>query len=271
MKKSFAFDKINICYLFTMIFFLFVGINLFPQDLGMIIIEIVVAIVFGTLFLMGPNYYIADNEGIYIYYFLFAKDYYKWDEIKKVREYLAGSYKFRYKVYLLETTSEKNKPFYMSNEITKSMFTKRLIKKYWDGEINGDEYEDFKKKLRKKRAEDIAVDKKQAIKDESEAREKITDILREHRTKAKENGHFINVKYIYEVEGKIYKERPDCSYSFVADIEIGKIGTSDDESVFIMTELLFVRYGKTSIKVIPKDDKIYSEISEKVGEGIRKI
>ena len=84
MKKSFAFDKMSIYYLLALVLFLFVCISVFPQDAGMIIIEILVTLVFGVLFIMGPNYYIADSDGIAVYYFLFIKDYYKWDEIKSI-------------------------------------------------------------------------------------------------------------------------------------------------------------------------------------------
>ncbi len=268
MKKSFAFDKMSIYYLLALVLFLFVCISVFSQDAGMIIIEILVALVFGVLFIMGPNYYIADSDGIAVYYFLFIKDYYKWDEIKSVEEYLSGSYKNRYKAYWLETATVKKKPFYMENKITKSVWTKRLIQKYWDGEIKGDELEDFKKKLRKKKAESFALDKQQAIKSESEAKTKITEILREYRAAAKSQGQFIKATYSYEIANRTYDKRPDKSYSFVVEIEMGKIGCSEDDKLYIISELLFVRYGKNSVKVIPKDEKIYSEISQKVGEFV---
>lgn len=268
MKKRFAPDKMSIYYLLALVIFLSVSIIVFPQDTGMIIIEAIVTLVFGALFIIGPNYYVADSEGIAIYYFLFVKDYYKWDDIKNIRECLEGHRKFYYTAYAFETQTIENKPLYMQGQITKSIWTKSLILKYWDGEIEGDDFEVFKKKLRKKKAEALAIDKKKAIKSENEAREIITEILRGYRATAKKQGQFIKAAYSYVVENSTYDKRPDKSYSFVVEIEMGKIGSPDDESEFIITELLFVRYGKNTIKVIPKDEKIYSEISQKVGEFV---
>lgn len=268
MKQSFAVDKLNIYNLLVIAFMAFIMIIPPKQIIGVLVFESIVMLIMVISFFMGPNYYIADSEGITIYYFLFIKDHFKWDEIKSIEEYLAGNYKLRYTAYWIDTKTVKKKPFYMENKITKSIFTKRLIKKYWDGEIKGDDFEAFKKKLRKKKAEALAIDKKQAIKSESEAREKITEILRGYRATAKKQGNFIKATYSYEVENRAYDKRPDKSYSFVVEIEMGKIGCSEDDKLYIISELLFIKYGVSSVKVIAKDEKIYSEISQKVGEFV---
>ncbi|MBQ7296351.1 MAG: hypothetical protein IJW86_10550 [Clostridia bacterium] len=268
MKKSFAIDKMNIYNLFAIIFMAFIMLIPPEQIAGVLIFESVVLLIMVVSFLMGPNYYVADSDGIAVYYFLFIKDYYKWDEIKSIEEYLAGSSKFYYTAYWIETKTTKKKPFYMDYKITKSIWTKRLIKKYWDGEIKGDDFEAFKKKLRKKKAESFELGKKQAIKSESEARTRIAEILREYRSTAKRQGLFVKATYSYEIENRTYDKRPDESYSFVVKIEMGKIGCSEDDKLYIISELLFVRYGVASVKVIEKDGNIYNEISQKVGEFV---
>lgn len=56
----------------------------------------------------------------------------------------------------------------------------------------------------------------------------------------------------------------------MADIEIGKIGSSEDERLYIVAELFFVRYGKRSIKVMLKDN-VYDEIRENIAKAIEQI
>ena len=268
MKKSFAFDKLNIYNLLVITFMAFIMIIPPKQIIGVLVFESIVMLIMVISFFMGPNYYIADSEGITIYYFLFIKDHFRWDEIKSIEEYLAGNYKLRYTAYWIDTKMVKKKPFYMENKITKSIFTKRLIKKYWDGEIKGDDFEALKKKIRKKKAEDFYSDKQQAIKSEGEARTRITEILRKYRAVAKKQGKFIKAKYSYEIENRTYEKRPDNSYSFVVEIEMGKIGCSEDDKLYIVSELLFIKYGVSSVKVIAKDEKTYNEISQKVGDFV---
>ena len=69
----------------------------------------------------------------------------------------------------------------------------------------------------------------------------------------------IIVAYAYQAKKHFYDK----------EIEIGKIGYSDDESLQILSEILFVRYGKKSIKVMT-DETVYSQISEKLSEAIEK-
>ena len=129
--------------------------------------------------------------------------------------------------------------------------------------------EALKKKIRKKKAESFAIDMKQAIKSESEAKTKVADILRGYKVTAKQQGLFIKAIYNYEVENRAYEKRPDKNYSFTVKIEIGKIGCSEDNKMYIVSELLFVKYGTASVKIISKDDKTYSEISEKVDKALK--
>lgn len=146
---------------------------------------------------------------------------------------------------------------------------KRLIKKYWQGEIEGDDWEKIKKKFRawKKKQNTFVPDDSEAEKIEREARKKIREIIKANKPLAEVSDKFIKAVYLYETKSGEYKSRPKESYSYNVEIEIGKVGFSEDESMYILTEILFVRYGKRDIKVMPNEN-VYDKISELLNEAI---
>ena len=139
MKKSFAVDKRFLGGILIIFMSFFVIKDLSHNILGVLTIA-TFDLIIGTLILMNPNYYVADSDGITIYHLIFIRNFYKWNEIEEIKLNIDRGYKTeRHKVYLLITTDSKKYPFYMGNWITKSMWTKRLIKTYWAGEIKGDD------------------------------------------------------------------------------------------------------------------------------------
>ena len=148
---------------------------------------------------------------------------------------------------------------------------KKIIKKYWQGEIEGDYWENLKKKIHKwkQKQNSFVPDDSGAEKVEREARKKIREIINSYKPKAEAINKFIKAVYLYETKTGEQKNRTKESYSYNVEIEIGKIGSSDDESLYILNELLFVRYGKKTIKVMA-DETVFNEISEKLKEALEK-
>lgn len=142
MKKDFAFDKKFIVDVSILAFCITGLVSQYERfDTVRQIIFDLILIIDVIIVFVEPNFYIADNEGIAIYYFLFIRDYIKWDEISSFRVYEKnrGYKKDFYKYYLITTSTQQKKPSYMKNKITKSASVKKIIKKYWNERIKGDE------------------------------------------------------------------------------------------------------------------------------------
>ncbi len=157
----------------------------------------------------------------------------------------------------------------MAPEFHKSFMLKRLIKKYWQGEIEGDDWEKIKKKVRAWRKKDIFIpDDSEVEKSEREGRKKIRKLIELNKPRAEATGKFIKAVYLYETKNGEYKSRPKESYSYNVEIEIGD-AYSSEESVYILSEILYVRYGKMDIKVMPNEN-VYDKISGFLNIAIEK-
>lgn len=269
MNKSFAFDKRFLIWIAAIGSCLLVIATLSEGDNKVMLTTICFIILCGLYSLMEPNYYVTDKDGIAIYYFVFIKYYYKWNEIKSIHEGVAGNYKDHYKAYFLITSNQKKKPFFMTDAITKSSATKRLIKMYWNGEIIGDEDINYEKALKREKRKLLISNEKYLIKTEGQIRAELDNIVREYKTKAKHHGKFIKTKYSYEADNKLLKERPACSYSFLVSIKVETAGKSENESAFNIIKLLAVNRNKNKNK-ITKNKNAASEIRNFLTESIEK-
>lgn len=267
MKKSFAFDKRFIIWITAIVFCLLV-IMTFSEDVNNsapVIIAFIIAV--GLFSLIEPNYYVADEEGIAIYFLFFKRYHYRWDEIQQIRTGIAGSWKDHYKAYFLIATNEKTSRFFTPGIITKSTATKRLIKMYWKDKIIGDEDIDYEKELEKQNRKLKASNEKLLVKAESEARTRIDEAIKVYKTKAKQQDKFIKTKYVYEIDSKECKDRPVCSYSFAVNIEVGKAG--ENASVFGVIKLLSVSRKEDKNKVNENKNAV-SEIRKFLIDNIEK-
>ena len=230
---------------------------------------VIYALFYALLSLTEPNYYVADEEGIAICFFIFVRCYYKWEEIEKIKEVLASGYKKeRYKAYFLIAPNKKSS-FFDPGIITKSSATKRLIKMYWKNKIIDDEDIDYEIELKKKKRKLMISNEKLLIKSEGETRTKIDDIIKDYKIKAKQHNKFIKAKYVYNTDNKTYKERPDYSYSFALNIEVGKVSESEDKSVSNVIKLLTVTRGENKNKLTENKNAV-SEIKKLLNEAIEK-
>ena len=268
MKKSFAIDIPSMVFALIAAFSLWWAHFIFDEGssggISVCIFVLLIALLYVAL---TPLFYIADENGLTVYYTFFLKDYYAWEDVKHIKEV----WKYRVVYYTFETKERTKKYFFMKSEFHKSFVLKRIIKKYWQGEIEGDDWENMKKKIHawKQKHNTFVPDNSEAEKAEREARKKIREIINLYKAGAEADNKFIKAIYLYETKSRECNNRPKESYSYNVEIEIGKIGYSDDESLYILSEILFVRYGKKSIKVMT-DETVYSQISEKLSEAIEK-
>lgn len=132
-KKDFVFDKKFLVSISVFIFGVAVILTQWETfDKAKQIILIIVLLIDTVIIFIEPNYYITDKDGLSIYYFLFIKDYHKWEEIKSIRVYVKRHERKKdfFKYYIIRDTYEKQKPSYMKNIITRSESVKKLINKY---------------------------------------------------------------------------------------------------------------------------------------------
>ena len=182
MKKSFAIDySCLLAVLCTFVFGVLTAVGIKEGDkLGDVLSAVTIGGILTLFFAVGivitPKLYVADQEGMSIYYLPFIKDYYKWEDIKRINV----MYRRRLHTYNFErkkhAESDAKICFFKDTEFPKTFMLKRLINKYWEGEVEGDDWENLKKKARswgnKRKA---ALDLSEAENTEKQARKKMNN------------------------------------------------------------------------------------------------
>ena len=101
-----------------------------------------------------PIIYRFDAKGISLVYLFFPEERYLWKNIMHIYEDDGDSntsiFNLIFMEYVLVGRVEGKQRRYMHGKIQKSIRTKRLIKKYWYGEIEG-YFDDLKKAIKRKR------------------------------------------------------------------------------------------------------------------------
>lgn len=277
MKKSFAVEPWSFIAALASVFFCAITIAgmLYGDKLGdrlsAVTIGGILTLLFIFITIIIPKLYVADEEGLSIYYLPNIKDYYKWEDIKRINVVYSIR---RIRMYSFETNKSAERAskisFFKDSEFHKTISLKRLINKYWQGEVEGDDWDNLKKKIReRKKKNNFKLDGAEVENAEKQAKKKTKEIIKANKPLAEASGKFIKATYTYETKGKASEIRPIESYSYNVEIEIGEFGSSEDDRLYIMAELLFVRYGKKDIKVIP-DEAVYDKISRALVEALDK-
>ncbi|MBQ2733819.1 MAG: hypothetical protein IJF74_06645 [Clostridia bacterium] len=233
-------------------------------DIEFFIISGVIALLIlsaGVVF--TPCVYIFDSEGLTLRY-VFCEERYLWENISEIemnweRFEFGGSPRANlldlfFPSYSVYADCEGKLYFFMSGNIRKTLRTKHLIKKYWDGEITGYFFEDAKKaidKRRRKKKKYIAAHlTDEIVPMEREARAKAREWLKPYEAELRQMGLTIRCKYVYTVDGwDEYNSRPDEGYNYTLVIEISRPDEKDEKRIVVFSEdLLYVRLGKTAYR-----------------------
>ena len=136
-KKQYAFNKHLIFFAF--VFAVLVMLTVVSALEG----ELWLAVGFGVFsllpifaFLFSPWYYIFSDTEVTIVYLFGIKDTICWYKVKSITE--IGSWFRRgggLPNYVLFFERKEKRPFFVNGEISKTLRTKKLIKKYWAKEI----------------------------------------------------------------------------------------------------------------------------------------
>lgn len=217
---------------------------------------------FAMALLTEPLCYIFDSEGVSLVHVFHKKERYLWKNIRFITvgyESVYGSMRSKTitpsrSTFDIDGDVEGEEKRYMKHYIRKSIRTKYLIEKYWDGTVTGYDFENVKKKFlkwqAKKQKQIDAHFTDEAVKAEREVRAKVRNSVGACIENAKSCGIDIKVDYLYVISsGEELKARPDENYRYTACAEISYIGETDKDRVVVTDEdLLFVRFGKTGYK-----------------------
>ena len=160
-RKQFALNKLfNFCVVFGL-FFAYCSIVCFQDNdatLGLVFGAIALAfIVLPAMF--TPYCYTFDSEGVSLRYIFLPTERYLWKdihaiEVEDISTYNSDEaivYLFYAIVFSIKGTNVGKRRFYMNGHIRKSLRTKYLLEKYWDGTITGYMFEDTKKWIDKRK------------------------------------------------------------------------------------------------------------------------
>ena len=281
MKKSIAFDYRIIIYILGTLFIGAVSFGFYNDgEKGMAVLGAVLTVVFSLGIVIFPKIYVGDEEGVSIYYLPFVKEYFRWDEIKRIRlKKSTGTSKsiildFLWKEYEIVPVKQKKykgskyHSVFHTSEILRTPLSKKMIKKYWDGEIEDDSFSLFKKRFAKQNNEKIKYDLTDVKQKESWARESLKQIVQQYESKAALFGKTIDASCTYFTDDDDFNSRPKENYTYAAEVFI-EIENDDERSFYIKEDILLVRYGKKDVKAT-EIKNAFDEIAQKINEAIEK-
>ncbi len=263
-KKEIALNRLFNFVILCTAFLIWAAVDSFRMgDLEFFMISAVIALlVLAAGIIFTPCIYIFDAEGLTLRY-VFCKERYLWKNIPKIevdwdRFNISGSVRdsnildLFFPSYHIYGSCEGKWYFFMSGNIRRTLRTKRLIKKYWDGEITGYLFEDVKKaidKRRRKKKKYIAAHlTDEIVPMEREVRAKAREWLKSYIAQARQQGLELRSKYLYITDSfDELNSRPDEGYTYTLLLEISYPGETDENRIICLSaDLLYVRLGKTA-------------------------
>lgn len=285
MKKSITFNKFfNLIIIISCILFFVCFFSLDDgEDTGIETALIILSIILMGIDLFAvPCFYTFDSEGVTIHHVFFPKERYLWENIHRIDSKTDNSstntlfFDLIFSgVFEIKGKVEGQKRFYMQGQISKSIRAKKLIQKYWDGEITK-EFEFSSKKSKKQKRKHLSAD--EANEAERTARLKMRNWQTSMQKKTQKAMLEFRSNYIYTTkEYDEFKSRPNHAYTYIYEVEICKVGEKDENKIaYFSAELLYARPGKESWKCVENNtldsdlESIEKEIESILDLGIDK-
>ncbi len=88
-------------------------------------------------FFISPLYFVFSDEGVEIVYHFRQREYIKWNEVRDISlmgSWLSGGGGPPH--YVIAYPSKEKRPFFVTGEISKTVKTKKLLKKYYQKKIH---------------------------------------------------------------------------------------------------------------------------------------
>ena len=263
MKRRFAFNKLF--NLFVIIGILLIVIGCFAiigdEEVEPNISLGVGFLAFGVVFVGFPSVfmpfiYVFDEQGVSLCFIFLSNERYLWKNIYQIEatdDSTGGSrsaifYLLFSRTFQISGNVEGKSRFYMKGTIRRSIRTKYLLERYWDGEITGYLFEDIKEKIRERRVkkQDRTIEADEVAAQEREVRKSVKSWTEPFLDDAKQLDLQIDTRFIYVTENsEESNSRPKKAYTYVV---VAKISACDkknkDNFVEVSADLLFARVGK---------------------------
>lgn len=286
-RKQIALNKIfNLCMLLGA-FFAFGAADLLIEGdrswglaFGIVSLLLIVLSAIAT-----PYCYVFDDEGVSLRYLFFSAERYLWRDVHSIEVVCttSSSHSVLFELFFsydfcIHGTNVGSQLFFMKGHIRKSLCTKRLLEKYWDGTITGYLFEDVKEKKQKKRAQKNARIKahltNEIVPMEREARANAREWLEPFVAQARLYDLEIKTRYLYITKDlEELPSRPETGYTYTLLAEIARFGETDEDRIVVVSvDLLFVRLGKTAYRGVQNThakeelDGLFSEMLEEIGK-----
>ena len=283
-KKQFALNRLFNCCVFFGLFLAAGAISLFLDNeiawgCGFAAVDLLF-IVIPAIF--TPYCYAFDSEGVSLCYVFLPVERYLWKDIHAIDVYWdhwGRSYLLNLlfgNVFSIKGVNVGDCRFYMNGHIRKSLRTKYLLEKYWDGTITGYLFEDTKKWLRERKEKKEAHTKAhladEIVPMEREVRAEVREWLLPFIGQAKQLNVEIRAKYSYVTNDfRESNSRPDEGYTYTLNLEIAQPGETDDERIMILSvDMIYVRLGKTSYRGV-KNKFAKEELELRLSEELDEI
>lgn len=220
-----------------------------------------------SIFMIGaiftPCCYLFDKNGVTLCYVFLSNENYLWKNVYSItieENYFTGPGRssileiFFVRVFSIKGKISGKERFYMKGNVRKSFRTNYLFKKYYDGEITGYYFENYKKKRKKKKLEiDENRDSSQVAIMEAEARKKARLWSKSYSAILKQYGYTLKTDFLYITDDfKELRYRPNekYEYTFIAEIELPNL---KENPTTISSVLLNVRLSKKSYLGVEND------------------
>lgn len=233
---------------------------------------------FGALFFIiplcfMPLYYRFDGEGVSLKFLFLAEERYLWKNVRGI-ELIDDSTRtsilnFFFMVFLINGKVEGKHRRYMDGKIQKSIRTRHLIEKYWDGKVEGYLIDDIKDHISRRKAKKTMKSGKYSAetvsKDERNARESTREKIKPYISRAAMMDLELRYKFVYVTDDlDELNSRPKEKYEFTALIEISRKGeTNEDMIVCADSALLTVKLGKNEY-ISSKRKGAYRNLTEQL-------
>lgn len=233
------------------------------------------------IIVLKPYCYIFDDEGLSICYVFFPVERYLWKNIHSIEvTYEKDSLLLLPEVFQINGRIEGKQRFFMDGKVCKTLHTKKLLEKYWDGTITGYFGEETKAWVKKHISKKVS-EKEQEIQlhltdeivpMERETRAKARDIIKKSGACAKQLSLEIRTQYFYVTNGfNELRSRPKESYTYTVSLEISRPGETDENHILcIDIDLLYVRLTKTAYKGFVNENAL-NELQKKLTETLNNI
>ena len=233
---------------------------------------------FGALFFiiplcLMPLYYRFDSDGVSLKYLFLTEERYLWRNVWSIHltDDSTGTSIFNifFMVFQINGQVEGKHRRHMEGKIQKSIRTKHLIEKYWDGEVERYLIDNIRDHISKRQAKKSIKSGKYSTetvsKDERYARESTREKIKPYIPRAAMMDLELRYKFVYVTDDlKESNSRPKEKYEFTAMVEISRKGEMNEDMILCAdSALLTVKLCKNEY-VSSKRKGAYRDLTEQL-------